>query len=543
MVIMMTTVKQEKQRINQLLSRDAKTDKDIDEIYNEAVDRLRIVVNQAFDKYSVDGVLVPANLHKKVTRSDMLLLKRQYEKLPDELELPEIERRDNYLAVSQTSQRGLITATLGMALIGVTHKVVSAIKKNNRTAVDDEVQYIQQNNDLSKTQKKRIRTKARKIEQPDYEFKSSNDLNVPWLDRIWLDHDKILNRIDSTINDQLKKGMHAEDIADKLFPENAESMRQDNIPKSVRDASISAKRLARTEAATREDELTERSFKSQKVKYYDWVTEPGACKKCLAIAIAGPYKFGDLDSPRPPGDSHPNCRCRRIPVDAPTSFDFVDLSKNDTQTIKKVSQRLDMVIEEYKTITGVDIRREIANDTFISKKHPYSDPKAKFMTYLYHKVGYDELPKEVNTFQNSKIFNFPGGSTNALYRGIHDSDSVKATDLLNSIKYGKMPISGAMNSTKGRGIYLTTVEFMAKSHLNRGKNGILTKWGIDKDANIADFEQLTKIISENKELVFLKRPLTFETNTEIIAVLSGYDIIEAKAVQNVLNRGKLQWKK
>ncbi|OYR95108.1 structural protein [Lactobacillus taiwanensis] len=319
----MTTVKQEKQRINQLLNRDVKTDKDIDEIYNEAVDRLRAVVNQAFDKYSVDGILVPANLHKKVTRSDMLLLKRQYEKLPDELELPEIERRDNYLAVSQTSQRGLITATLGMALIGVTHKIVSAIKKNNRTAVDDEVQYIQQNNDLSKTQKKRIRTKARKIEQPDYEFKSSNDLNVPWLDRIWLDHDKMLNRIDSTINDQLKQGMRAEDIADKLFPENAESMRQDNIPKSVRDASISAKRLARTEAATREDELTERSFKSQKVKYYDWVTEPGACKKCLAIASSGPYKFGDPDSPRPPVDSHPNCRCRRISVDK----DEVDNSK------------------------------------------------------------------------------------------------------------------------------------------------------------------------------------------------------------------------
>ena len=315
MVITMTTVKQEKQRINQLLSRDAKTDKDIDGIYNEAVDRLRIVVNQAFDKYSVDGILVPANLHKKVTRSDMLLLKRQYEKLPDELELPEIERRDNYLAVSQTSQRGLITATLGMVLIGVTHKVVSAIKKNNRTAVDDEVQYIQRNNDLSKTQRKRIRTKAKQIEHSDYESKGSNDLSVPWLDRIWLDHDKMLNRIDSTINDQLKQGMRAEDIADKLFPENAESMRQDNIPKVLRNASVSAKRLARTEAATREDELTEDSFKSQKVKYYDWVTEPGACKKCLAIEAAGPYKFGDPDSPRPPVDSHPNCRCRRVPTE------------------------------------------------------------------------------------------------------------------------------------------------------------------------------------------------------------------------------------
>ena len=315
MVIMMTTVKQEKQRINQLLSRDAKTDENIDEIYNEAVDRLRSVVNQAFDKYAVDGVLVPANLHKKVTRSDMLLLKRQYEKLPDELGLPEIERRNNYLAVSQTSQRGLITATLGMVLILATHKVVSVIKKNNQTAVNEEVHYIQQNNDLSKTQRKRIRTKAKKIEQPDYEFTANDDPRVPWLDRIWLDHDQIMNRVDNDINDMLKQGMRAEDIADKLFPENAESMRQDNIPKVLRHASVSAKRLARTEAATREDELAEDSFKSQKVKYYDWVTEPGACKKCLAIEAAGPYKFGDPDSPRPPVDSHPNCRCRRVPTE------------------------------------------------------------------------------------------------------------------------------------------------------------------------------------------------------------------------------------
>lgn len=316
MVIMMTTVKQEKQRINQLLSRDAKTDGNIDEIYNEAVDKLRAVVNQVFDKYSVDGVLVPANLHKKVTRSDMLLLKRQYDKLPDELELPEIERRDNYTAISQTSQRGLITATLGMALIGVTHLVVNRIKKNNATAVNDEVRYIQKNNDLSKTQNKRIRVKAKKIEKPDYTVENNEALRVPWLDRIWLDHDKLLNRVDSNINDMLKQGMRAEDIADKLFPENADSMRQDNIPKAVREASISAKRLARTEAATREDDLTEQAFKSKKVKYYDWVTEPGACKKCLAIANAGPYKFGDPDSPRPPMNSHPNCRCRRVPVDA-----------------------------------------------------------------------------------------------------------------------------------------------------------------------------------------------------------------------------------
>ena len=318
----MTTVQQEENRINELLSRDADTDKDIDDIYNEAVDALKSIVSQVFDKYSVDGILVPANLHKNVTRSDMLLLKAQYDKLPDDLELPETERRDNYTAISQTSQRGLITATLGMALIRFTNLVVNRIQKNNDTAVNDEVQYIQKNSDLSKTQNKRIRTQAKKIEKPNYIVENNEKLRVPWLDRIWLDHDKLLNRIDNNVNDMLKKGMRAEDIANKLFPENANSMRQDNIPKAVREASTSAKTLARTEVAIREDELTEHAFKAKKVKYYDWVTERGACNKCMAIGSAGPYRFGGSDSPRPPLDSHPNCRCRRVPVDSNGNDDY-----------------------------------------------------------------------------------------------------------------------------------------------------------------------------------------------------------------------------
>ena len=88
----MTTVQQEKERIDQLLSRDNKTDEQIKTVYNDGVNKLRSIINQLFDKYSIDGVLVPANLSHKVTRSDMLLLKSQYDKLPDDLELP--ERKD-----------------------------------------------------------------------------------------------------------------------------------------------------------------------------------------------------------------------------------------------------------------------------------------------------------------------------------------------------------------------------------------------------------------------------------------------------------------
>lgn len=116
----------------------------------------------------------------------------------------------------------------------------------------------------------------------------------------------------------LRQGMRAQDIAEKLFPGNAKGIRNDNIPKALIDATVSAKRLARTEAAAREDELTDIFFKENKIKYFDWVTEPGACKKCLVIGALGPYKVDDEASPRIPGSSHPNCRCRRIPTEVET---------------------------------------------------------------------------------------------------------------------------------------------------------------------------------------------------------------------------------
>ena len=64
----MTTVQQEKKRIEQLLSRDDKTDKQLEAVYNEGVDMLKAIINEIFTKYAIDGVLVPANLSHKVTR-------------------------------------------------------------------------------------------------------------------------------------------------------------------------------------------------------------------------------------------------------------------------------------------------------------------------------------------------------------------------------------------------------------------------------------------------------------------------------------------
>ena len=131
----MTTVKDEKQRIDYLLSRDDTTDRELEKIYLEAVNLLRSIISEEFNSYAVDGVLTPQDLTRRVTKKDMVLLKKLYDQLPDNLELSEQQRVNYYLASSQTSLSRLLIASIGIALVGVTHKVAKIIRKNNKRAV------------------------------------------------------------------------------------------------------------------------------------------------------------------------------------------------------------------------------------------------------------------------------------------------------------------------------------------------------------------------------------------------------------------------
>ena len=399
----MTTVQQEKKRIEQLLSRDDKTDKQLEIVYNEGVDMLKAIINEIFTKYAIDGVLIHDNLSQNVTRSEMILIKRLFDILPDDLELPAKEREHYFIAVSQNSQKSLITAIVGMALIGLTYKAKSIIHSNNQTATKEEVDYLKKNNDFTKTQQKRLNQKAKQIAQPDYKLPSQNDIYVSWPERLWLDHDRLLNRIDDNINIMLKKGMTPADIADVMFPGNAESMRQDNIPKAMRDAAISAKRIARSEAASREDELDEQAFKAKKVKYFGWVTEKGACKKCIAISLAGPYKVGDPDSPRIPSSSHPNCRCRRIPVDGDDEKSQ-GLSEKDIALLQKYTSSYAYKINDNLrrgTLSDEDKDFVHSFDSVLSKMPKYTSAKPLNRDYFFDDEGLIDFFQKLN---KSKYF-------------------------------------------------------------------------------------------------------------------------------------------
>ena len=85
---------------------------------------------------------------------------------------------------------------------------------------------------------------------------------VPWTERVLTDHDQAVNRISNVINSMVSQGMRAEDIANHFYPGNAQSMRADNIPKIIRDATVKAKRTARTEA-NREGKMRSLSRRSR----------------------------------------------------------------------------------------------------------------------------------------------------------------------------------------------------------------------------------------------------------------------------------------
>ncbi len=88
----------------------------------------------------------------------------------------------------------------------------------------------------------------KKYADPEFKVKTGKDF-IPWTERVLADHDQAVNRINNVINSMVSQGMRAEDVADHFCPGNAQSMRDDNIPKILRDATIKAKRTARTEAS------------------------------------------------------------------------------------------------------------------------------------------------------------------------------------------------------------------------------------------------------------------------------------------------------
>lgn len=354
--------------------------------------------------------------------------------------------------------------------------------------------------------------------------------------RIWDNTDKLADRLKELFTVKELSNMSEREMIKRIDQEF-------NVGK------FNASRLIRTEVNYFYSKTKLDNWKKRGVKQYQLIAilDSRTSKICRSlnkkIFNVSDAVFGKNMPPL-----HPFCRtvaviylgAKRLKNVTGPEFKFRDIpihlekDKFKKSDIEKIYKRLKFVFESYQKETGIDIQKEMQNPTFIDKDNPYNDEKSKFVRYLLEKTGYTDYPRKVETVEKSDRF----------YRGVRDTPTKSAQEFLDQINTGDMPISGAGNSSKGRGLYISDLEFKARMHVNKGASGKIGIWGLDKKSRILDFDNCYMPVAYHEiNLSVPDAVKTTESNLDILALVCGYDIIRWKSTINVLNRGKMLWPK
>ncbi|MGQ7388917.1 phage minor head protein [Streptococcus suis] len=246
-----------------------------------------------------------------------------------------------------------------------------------------------------------------------------------------------------------------------------------------------------------------------------------------------------------------NKKLSSVEVDtSPKPYDFIDLSNPENQTIENfeiILSRAKVAVEEYKKHTGIDLVSEFNNKNFRSMSNPYDDNKAKFLKFLYNKIGYDAKPQKLSDTKGYNLF----------YRGITGSKEtgLTAKDFYNRLVDGEYDFSGAMSSMVGRGIYFSIEQRMGQVY---AKNGILAEMYFPKNAKVIDDQVLKSFRNafsneqlSNPELAAINDLINYDIGPKINvagdrhfdfwAIFSGHDAVQRDnyEILAVYNRGVL----
>ena len=179
--------------------------------------------------------------------------------------------------------------------------------------------------------------------------------------------------------------------------------------------------------------------------------------------------------------------------------------------------------------------------------NPYDDNKAKFLKFLYNKIGYDAKPQKLSDTKGYNLF----------YRGITGSKEtgLTAKDFYNRLIDGEYDFSGAMSSMVGRGIYFSIEQRMGQVY---AKNGILAEMYFPKNAKVIDDQVLKSFRNafsneqlSNPELAAINDLINYDIGPKINAagdrhfdfwaIFSGHDAVQRDnyEILAVYNRGVL----
>ena len=202
-------------------------------------------------------------------------------------------------------KRHMLIAIIALGLLQLTSRNHRAIAKRVGDDIKQQYGYLKKGYDLTPKQVGVAKHEVSIITDPK---------NVAqWSDRLWVHGDELAGDVERLVNRHIRHGMDLKDLG-KLLESHMNPKQfkpTQSVADRVKQMDYISQRLVRSESARLIDEANMTTYRMLKVAKVDWVTEPGACIKCLGLAGDGPYDLDD--APLIPGGSHPLCRCSKIP--------------------------------------------------------------------------------------------------------------------------------------------------------------------------------------------------------------------------------------
>lgn len=301
---MSLTVQQERQRIQELISLDNRSDQDNSQYYSDCLAYIQNHLTTFYQQYADENGLSITQTVSRVSKWDLAEWKRALDSLGDTSEWPdEAIKRVKLQSFTAGIDKGhLLGAIFALSIIALTVKQQRAIAKRIMSDGKTEAKRMIQTFNLPSKQRRRVTSI---ITQPE--------TRKIWSNNLWIDSDKLAGDVQFLVNQQLKHGMSLSDLSNILASHANPSQFKPNqsLADRIRQMEFNTRRIVRTESARLIDEVNTATYRMKGVKEVDLVTEPGACSKCQGLADEGPYNLDE--APLIPRDTHPNCRCIKIP--------------------------------------------------------------------------------------------------------------------------------------------------------------------------------------------------------------------------------------
>ncbi|WP_461243663.1 hypothetical protein [Secundilactobacillus muriivasis] len=302
---MAITVKQQQARIQELIRLDDQTDQATDVYYDECLAFIRDHLLHFYQEYADETGLSLTQVQGRVSKWDLSQWKQAIDSL-NTADWPEeaTKRLKAYGVVAGIDKPHMIGAIIGVGLLQMVVKHRQAIKQRVKSDGESEFKRMATAYKMTQSQRKKVSSIITQA--------STQEL---WSNNLWLDTDTLANDVENLVNKHLRHGMSLVDLQNLLtkHANPAQFKPNQSVADRITQMQANTRRIVRTESARLVDQVNMTTYRMQSVKWIQWVTEPGACSKCMGIADGGPYAVDDC--PSIPDDSHPNCRCTKVPFD------------------------------------------------------------------------------------------------------------------------------------------------------------------------------------------------------------------------------------